>query len=73
MSRGESHFKNKDKIVAILKLFCLSTEDRASISKIEATYLMAICKTKWQTVYFIRFYKTTLPQNRIKIVYFTVV
>ena len=35
MSHGESHFKNRDKI---LKLFCLSIEDRASISKIEATY-----------------------------------
>ena len=53
------------------KAVLLSTEDRASISNIEANYFMAICKTKWQTVYFLLFYKTTFPQNRIKIVYFT--
>ena len=45
---------------SILKLLCLSIEDRASISAIEATYFRAICKTKWQTVYFILFYKTKL-------------
>ena len=37
------------------------------ISKIEATYFMAICKTKWQTVYFILFYKTT---QGIKLTFF---
>ena len=55
MSHGESHFKNRDKI---LKLFCLSIEDRASISKIEATYFMAICKTKWKTMYFLPILQT---------------
>ena len=53
MSHGESHFKNRDKIV----------------------YFKAVLfKNRMiepPSLYFTLFYKTTFPQNRIKIVYFT--
>ena len=69
MSHGESHFKNRDKIV-YFKAVLLKIEPQ-SVRLRHLTYFMAICKIKSQTVYFILFYKTTFSQNRIEIVYFT--
>ena len=54
MSHGESHFKNKDKIVYF-----------------KAVLIVQKLKIEPPSVYFTLFYKTTFPQNRIKIVYFT--